>query len=176
MAEINICSSGGFTQDMAKEYSLPYAVPWKRQQRGTRANFCTPGTQDIPAPKDNLRVQLCYSQRKFLQGIGPENMAKHLSFSAPTGASWPISLCSLSPSVSMASFSSPLLTPCCGEKTKLDFSTIWQIDSIITSTILMKCRKNSWASCCRLVENSGCPFPMRDLNMRGAMPFCIPCK
>lgn len=69
-----------------------------------------------------------------------------------------------------------LLTPCCMKKIKLDFSMICQIDSTITSTMLMKCRKNSWASCCRLVENSGCPFPMRDLNMRGAMPFCIPCK
>lgn len=109
MAEINICSSSSFTQDMAKEYSLLHAVPWKRQQRETRANFCTPGTPDIPAPKDNLHVWLCHSQRRFLQRISPENMAKHLSFSAPTGASWPVSLCSLPPSVSMASFSHPLL-------------------------------------------------------------------
>lgn len=47
---------------------------------------------------------------------------------------------------------------------------------VATSTMLMKCRKNSWASCCRLVENSGWPLPTRDLNIRGAMPSCIPCK
>lgn len=151
--------------------------PGTDSKEETKASFCTPGSHGIPAPKEeSLHLQLCHSQKRFFQGISPENMAKHLSFSTLAGASWPISLCSLPLSAPIASFSPPLLTPCCGKKTKLDFSMICQMDSTITSTMLMKCRKNSWASCCRLVENSGCPFPMRDLNMRGAMPFCIPCK
>lgn len=40
----------------------------------------------------------------------------------------------------------------------------------------MKCNKNSWASCCRLVENSGWPRPTSALNICGAMPVWSPCK
>lgn len=42
----------------------------------------------------------------------------------------------------------------------------------LTSTRLMMCRRNSWASCCRLEENSGCPLLTRALNIRGEMPLC----
>lgn len=40
----------------------------------------------------------------------------------------------------------------------------------------MKCNKNSWASCCRLVENSGWPRPTRALNICGAIPIWSPWK
>lgn len=36
--------------------------------------------------------------------------------------------------------------------------------------MLIMCRKNSWASCCRLVEKSGCPLPIRVLNINGLIP------
>lgn len=42
----------------------------------------------------------------------------------------------------------------------------------LTSTRLIMCRRNSWASCCLLEENSGCPLLTRDLNIRGETPFC----
>lgn len=40
------------------------------------------------------------------------------------------------------------------------------------SSVERKCRKNSCASCCLLLENSGWPRPITDLNIRGAMPSC----
>lgn len=49
-------------------------------------------------------------------------------------------------------------------------------DENFTSTMFMKCNKNSWASCCRLVENSGWPRPTSALNIRGAIPIWSPCK
>lgn len=51
-----------------------------------------------------------------------------------------------------------------------------QQECLFTSTMFMKCNKNSWASCCRLVENSGWPRPTRALNICGAMPIWSPCK
>ena len=51
-----------------------------------------------------------------------------------------------------------------------------QSECYFTSTMFMKCNKNSWASCCRLVENSGWPRPTSALNIRGAMPIWSPCK
>lgn len=49
-------------------------------------------------------------------------------------------------------------------------------DFNFTSTMFMKCNKNSCASCCRLVENSGWPRPTSALNIRGAMPIWSPCN
>ena len=40
------------------------------------------------------------------------------------------------------------------------------------SIVETKCMKNSCASCCLLVENSGWPRPITDLNIWGAMPSC----
>lgn len=58
--------------------------------------------------------------------------------------------------------------------TFLWFGSWWFWDSAapLTSTRLMTCRRNSWASCCRLEENSGCPLLTRALNIRGEMPLC----
>lgn len=50
----------------------------------------------------------------------------------------------------------------------------WESD--FTSTMFMKCNKNSCASCCLLVENSGWPRPTSALNILGAMPIWSPCK
>lgn len=61
------------------------------------------------------------------------------------------------------------------EDGKKGWSMGWKRDDF-TSTILMKCNKNSWASCCRLVENSGWPRPISALNMRAAMPTWSPWK
>lgn len=41
-----------------------------------------------------------------------------------------------------------------------------------TSSVLMKCKKNSCASCCLFVENNGCPLPIRALNICGEIPGC----
>lgn len=57
-----------------------------------------------------------------------------------------------------------------GEKRRAEW------DGYVTSTMFMKCNKNSWASCCRLVENSGWPRPTSALNILGAMPIWSPCK
>lgn len=58
--------------------------------------------------------------------------------------------------------------------TFLWFGSWWFWDSAapLTSTRLMTCKRNSWASCCRLEENSGCPLLTRALNIRGEMPLC----
>ena len=40
------------------------------------------------------------------------------------------------------------------------------------SIVETKCMKNSCASCCLLVENSGWPRPITDLNIWGAIPSC----
>ena len=40
------------------------------------------------------------------------------------------------------------------------------------STVESKCIKNSCASCCLLVENSGWPRPITVLNICGAIPSC----
>lgn len=37
---------------------------------------------------------------------------------------------------------------------------------------LSKCSRNSIASCCLFVENSGWPFPTKVRNMRGDNPVC----
>ena len=42
----------------------------------------------------------------------------------------------------------------------------------LTSTRLMRCWRNSWASCCLFEENSGCPLLTRAFNIRGETPFC----
>ena len=44
--------------------------------------------------------------------------------------------------------------------------------SLLTSTRLIRCSRNSWASCCLLEENSGCPLLTRAFSMRGDTPFC----
>src|SRR5271155_1793510 len=36
---------------------------------------------------------------------------------------------------------------------------------------LNKCKRSSKASCCRIVENSSCPRPIKCLNMAGERPF-----
>lgn len=51
----------------------------------------------------------------------------------------------------------------------------WRIWDSLTSTKLIRCRKNSWASCCLLEENSGCPLLTRDFSIRGEIPFCWHC-
>lgn len=40
-----------------------------------------------------------------------------------------------------------------------------------TSMTLIMWRRNSWASCCRFVENSGWPRPINDLNIWGRIPL-----
>lgn len=42
----------------------------------------------------------------------------------------------------------------------------------LTSTRLMMCCRNSWASCCLLEENSRCPLLTRAFSIRGEIPFC----
>lgn len=43
---------------------------------------------------------------------------------------------------------------------------------LLTSTRFTRCKKNSWASCCLLEENSGWLLLTKALNMRGEIPFC----